>query len=61
MAFQVESGSERNLRPEEISRALADFSPDVAYVPIVNIVREGLYVKVKEELYSPLDEKIVGR
>jgi radical SAM-linked protein len=59
--FQVESGSERNLRPEEISRALADFSPDVAYVPIVNIVREGLYVKVKEELYSPLDEKIVGR
>ena len=53
MAFQVESGSERNLRPEEISRALADFSPDVAYVPIVNIVK-SLYVKVKEELYSPL-------
>lgn len=59
--FQVDCSSERNLRPEEISRALVDFFPALEYIPISNIVREGLYVRVGNELYSPLDEKIVGR
>lgn len=59
--FQVDSSSERNLRPEEISKALVDFHSDLEFIPLNRIVREGLYVRVGDELYSPLDEKIVGR
>lgn len=59
--FQVASGSQGNLRPEEISRALTDFFKEIEDTPIINIEREGLYVKIGYDLYSPLDEKIIGR
>lgn len=59
--FRVQSGSSGNLRPDEISRALAAYFEEIDFVPVVNIWREGLYVHKDKSFYSPLDDIVLGR
>lgn len=58
--FQVKCSSQGNLRPEELGAALADYYTEVEFVPVVNIQREGLYIKIGAELYIPSDDMVIG-
>lgn len=57
--FVVQTGSSGNLRPEEIIRALDNHYSEIKEVPLINVVREGLYVKMGKELYQLFDDKVI--
>ncbi|MFP4016876.1 MAG: TIGR03936 family radical SAM-associated protein [Halanaerobiales bacterium] len=58
--FRVKCGSNGNLRPEELVRALADYFTEINEIPVINVEREGLYVNIGDKFYSPLDDKVIG-
>lgn len=58
--FTVSTGSEGNVRPREIIRALTNYFPEVRPVPLINVEREGLFVRINDRLYQPIDDKVVG-
>jgi len=57
--FQVQCSSQGNLRVEEISKTLADYFTEVKFVPVINVEREGLYVKIGADLYNPFDDIVI--
>lgn len=57
--FCVQCGSQGNLRAEEISIALAEYFTEVEFTPVINIEREGLYIKVGDDFYSPFDDIVI--
>lgn len=59
--FTVSTGSSGNVRPAEVIRALADFDKRIIKIPVVNIIREGMFVRLKKELYKPFSSTIVRR
>ncbi|MFW6022149.1 MAG: TIGR03936 family radical SAM-associated protein [Halanaerobiaceae bacterium] len=59
-AFRVQCGSAGNLRAEEVIRALSNYYDEFKYIPLINIEREGLFVNIGDEFYSPLDDKVIG-
>jgi len=58
--FVVRTGSRSNLRPEELLGALVEYSELIKPVPIINIERDGLYIKKGELLYQPFDDEVIG-
>lgn len=58
--FTVSTGSQGNIRPLEIVRALGKYFEVIKEVSLINIKREGLYVKRKNKLYEPYDKIITG-
>ncbi|MFP4661344.1 MAG: TIGR03936 family radical SAM-associated protein [Halanaerobiales bacterium] len=58
--FRVKTGSNGNLRPEELIRAIADYFLEVREIPVIKVEREGLYVNIGDKFYSPLDDKVIG-
>lgn len=58
--FTVSIGSRGNIRPLEIVRALGEYFEVIKEVPLINIKREGLYVRRKNKLYEPYDQIITG-
>lgn len=58
--FTVWTGSQKNIRPAELIKAVTEIFSWVKEVPLINVEREGLYVKIGEELYDPLSERVVG-
>ncbi len=58
--FTVRTGSEGNLRPEEVINALVNYNKLIKPVPLINIEREGLYIKKGNILYQPYDEEVIG-
>ncbi len=59
--FTVSSGSSGNVRPRELIRAAAKEFPRINTVPLINVEREGLFVRIGDRLYQPFDGKVVGR
>lgn len=57
--FQVKCSSQGNLRVEEISKALSDYFKEVEFVPVINVEREGLYIKNGTDLYNPFDDIVI--
>lgn len=58
--FTVRTGSSGNLRPEEVISSLVNFNEIIKPVPLINIEREGLYIKKGKVLYQPYDEEVIG-
>lgn len=57
--FTVSTGSRGNVRPSEVSRALAERYEKIEEIPLINIERLGLFVDIDDKLYSPFSEKVV--
>ncbi len=57
--FTVSTGSNGNVRPSELSRALRQKEERINKTPVINIIREGLFVRKKEKLYPPFAENVV--
>ncbi|MFW6006421.1 MAG: TIGR03936 family radical SAM-associated protein [Bacillota bacterium] len=61
-SFTVSTGSRGNIRAEELVRALGKYYSIIKKeVPVINITRKFLYVKINNKFYPPLAEEIVGR
>jgi radical SAM-linked protein len=58
--FTVSTGSNGNIRPGELVRILDDFSPVLQGVPLINIDREGLFIRGDDRLYRPVEDKVIG-
>lgn len=56
----LDTGSRSNLRPEEVLRALGNYCDQSKEVPIINIHREKLLVRIDDKYYKPLAGKVVG-
>ncbi|WP_018247843.1 TIGR03936 family radical SAM-associated protein [Orenia marismortui] len=56
----VQTGSSGNLRPEEVINALADYFNFIAPAKLINIHRSGLYIKVGEEILTPIEAVVKG-
>ena len=56
----LDTGSRSNLRPEEVLRALGNYRDEIKEVPIINIHREKLLVRIDDKYYKPLAGKVVG-
>lgn len=59
--FTVSTGSQGNVRSGEIIRALAERYEKIKEIPIINVHREGLYVKINKGLFAPFADEVVGR
>ena len=57
--FTVSTGSSGNVRPSELIRALSDRYKDIEEVPLVNVVREGMYVRKNDKLLKPFSKQVV--
>ncbi len=58
--FVVSTGSRGNVRATELIRALAERYEEIKEVPIINVEREGLFVRKDHKLYKPFAQKVVG-
>ena len=58
--FTVSTGSSGNVRPSEVVRALSEQEENLEPIPVVNIIREGMFVRKDEELHKPFSEIIVN-
>jgi len=59
--FTVSTGSSGNVRWGEIIRSLAERFEDIKKIPVINVHREGMYVKINKRLFAPFDDEVVGR
>ncbi|MFW5999038.1 MAG: TIGR03936 family radical SAM-associated protein [Halanaerobiaceae bacterium] len=59
--FTVSTGSQGNVRSGEITDALAARYDEIEKIPVVNVHREGLYVKINKSLFAPFANEVVGR
>ena len=59
--FIVSTGSRGNVRASELSRALAERYSVINDIPVINITRQQMLVKIEDNYYSPLDQKVVRR
>ena len=57
--FTVSTGSSGNVRPSELIRALNERFDLIKEVPLVNVIREGMYVKQGEKLLKPFARQVV--
>jgi radical SAM-linked protein len=57
--FILSTGSRGNIRPEEVLIGLSQIS-GIREVPIINVVREGLYVRISENLFEAFAPEVVG-
>ncbi|MFW6381364.1 MAG: TIGR03936 family radical SAM-associated protein [Bacillota bacterium] len=58
--FIVSTGSRGNVRPTELIRALSGRFEAINEVPLINVSREGLFVKKGHEYLEPLSGRVVG-
>mgnify|MGYP000482835954 CR=1 FL=1 len=57
--FTVSTGSSGNVRPSELIKALNERYDLIKKVPLVNVIREGMYVKQKNKLLKPFASQVV--
>ena len=57
--FTVSTGSSGNVRPSELIRALVERYDKIKKVPLVNVVRKGMYVRKNGELLKPFAKRVV--
>ena len=59
--FTVSTGSSGNVRWGEIIRALEERFENIKKIPVINVHRQGMYVKINKRLFAPFDDEVVGR
>ncbi len=59
-SFTLSVGSSGNVRPTEIIQALHKWNQSIKEVPIINITREAMYVKIKDNYFEPWEKKLSG-
>lgn len=59
--FTVATGSTANLRAEEIIKGLRNIFNEIGEIPLTKVIREGLYIRLEGELYSPTAKEVIGR
>lgn len=57
--FTVSTGSSGNVRPSELIKALKERYDSIKEVPLVNVIREGMYVKKGDKLLKPFASQVV--
>lgn len=57
--FTVNTGSSGNVRPSELIKALSERYDSINEVPLVNVIREGMYVKQGDKLLKPSASQVV--
>ena len=57
--FTVSTGSSGNVRPSELIKALSERYDSIEKVPLVNVIREGMYVKKGDKLLKPFASQVV--
>ncbi|MGM0437161.1 MAG: TIGR03936 family radical SAM-associated protein [Bacillota bacterium] len=57
--FTVSTGSSGNVRPSELITALSERYDSINKVPLVNVIREGMYVKQGDKLLKPFASQVV--
>ena len=57
--FTVSTGSSGNVRPSELIKALNERYESIKEVPLVNVIREGMFVKKGDKLLKPFASQVV--
>lgn len=57
--FTVSTGSSGNVRPSELIRAMVERYSHFREVPLVNVVREGMYVRKDSQLLRPFARRLM--
>jgi len=57
--FTVSTGSSGNVRPSELIKALNERYDSIKKVPLVNVIREGMFVKKGDKLLKPFASQVV--
>ena len=57
--FTVDTGSSGNVRPSEINRALIERYQEIKKIPVTNIIREKMLVRINENFYLPFAKKVI--